>query len=117
MINTHERLKREVTLLESLTDLKDADAILKSDKQSTVHPLDSRFNNLRLQETSPVDHGTAEFTNINDYLVNSNVHGINYDLLEVFRIERQGEFDRFDKTFGKVAGDRRLLWHGSRKRD
>lgn len=107
-------LKREVSLLESLTDLKDSDAITKA-KDTSIHPLVSRFNNLKLQEVTPIDRGTAEFNNINDYLVKTNVHTLKYELLDVFRIERKGEHDRFEKTFGKVAaGDRRLLWHGSR---
>ena len=34
---------------------------------------------------------------------------------EIFRIERNGEFDRFNKSpYAKLKGDRRLLWHGSR---
>jgi poly [ADP-ribose] polymerase len=42
-------------------------------------------------------------------------HGINYQVDQVFRIERQGEKDRFDKSpFSGPPRDRRLLWHGSR---
>ena len=35
---------------------------------------------------------------------------------DIFRIERNGEFDRFSKSpYAKLtSGDRRLLWHGSR---
>jgi poly [ADP-ribose] polymerase len=118
IIANHERLRKEVELLESLTDLKDADVIIKSVKdRSTVHPLDSRFQGLGLQETTPVDRSTAEFTHISDYLINSRgaTHGHQYEVLDVFRIERQGETARFEKSHGKrTSSDRRLLWHGSR---
>jgi poly [ADP-ribose] polymerase len=119
IISNHQRLKREVELLESLTDLKDADAIIKAGKKniSTVHPLDARFQGLGLQETTPVDRSTDEFAHISDYLINSRgaTHGHEYELLDVFRIERQNETERYEKKFGKkTASDRRLLWHGSR---
>lgn len=80
-----------------------------------MHTLDSRFSNLGLQETTTVDHNSAEFTNIRDYLVNSDVHALGYELQDVFRIERNGEHERFDKKFGNIASDRRLLWYGSRE--
>lgn len=118
VINTHALLKKEVELLESLTDLKDTDTILKEDKGCTgaIHSLDLRFNGLGLQETTPIDRASNEFTHISDYLTNTRgaTHGIKYELLDVFRIERHGENDRFEKAYGNIAGDRRLLWHGSR---
>ena len=46
----------------------------------------------------------------------SNAISINSSKVEeIFRIERNGEFDRFNKSpYAKLKGDRRLLWHGSR---
>jgi poly [ADP-ribose] polymerase len=42
-------------------------------------------------------------------------HNANYQVDQIFRIEREGEKDRFDKShFAGPPRDRRLLWHGSR---
>ncbi|EGP82505.1 uncharacterized protein MYCGRDRAFT_51199 [Zymoseptoria tritici IPO323] len=118
VISNHEHLKKEVEVLASLADLKDADKIIKAGKdRSSGHLLDSQFQSLGLQETTPIDRGTDEFSHISDYLINSrgSTHGHEYKLLDVFRIERQGEIDRFERSHGKrTASDRRLLWHGSR---
>lgn len=116
VINSHEMLKKEVDMLGSLTELKDTDDLLKAAKRSeAVHALDAKYNTLGMKEMSPIDRSTAEFTNISDYLVKTRgaTHGVNYEVLDVFRIERNGECDRF-RSFGKGNSDRRLLWHGSR---
>ncbi|CAK3869542.1 Poly [ADP-ribose] polymerase 2 [Lecanosticta acicola] len=116
VISDNNMLKREVELLESLTDLKDTDSIIKAGKGgSGVHPLDARFDGLGMREMEPVDRSADEFTNISEYLVKTvgATHGSHYEVLDVFRIERSGEADRF-QSFGKKGSDRRLLWHGSR---
>jgi poly [ADP-ribose] polymerase 2/3/4 len=118
VIRTHDLLKREVELLESLSDMKDAAELMKnSGKKETIHPLDSRFSSLGLQEMATLDHKSTEFQNLHDYLIDTkgSSHYLNYEVQDIFRIERQGENDRFDKSaFSKIPSDRRLLWHGSR---
>ncbi|EME48380.1 hypothetical protein DOTSEDRAFT_67440, partial [Dothistroma septosporum NZE10] len=116
VIRETERLRKEVTLLESLTDMKDTDSILKSEKGGGgVHTLDLRFKGLGMREMSPVDSATDEFTNIADYLVKTrgHTHGHTYEVKDIFRIEREGETKRF-QDYVKSNSDRRLLWHGSR---
>ncbi|KAK4634016.1 Poly [ADP-ribose] polymerase 2 [Fulvia fulva] len=116
VIRETERLRKEVTLLESLTDMKDTDSILKSEKGSGgVHPLDLRFKGLGMREMTPVDSTTAEFTNIADYLINTrgHTHGHTYKVEDIFRIERDGETERC-QNYAQSNSDRRLLWHGSR---
>lgn len=105
--------------MDSLTDLKDADQIIKAEKDDVdpVHPLDSRFNGLGMQEMTPIGSDGEEFKEISQYLVNTcgSTHTMNYQVRAVFRIERQGETDRFEMSnFAKIKSDRRLLWHGSR---
>jgi poly [ADP-ribose] polymerase len=112
-------LKKEIELLESLSDMKDAANMLKSQLKydSGIHPLDKQFQSLGMNEMSPLDHTSQEFTEIDAYLNCSKgqTHHLNYNVQEIFRIERQGEVDRFQKNnFVKIAGNRRLLWHGSR---
>lgn len=105
--------------MDSLTDLKEADQIIKREKDDVdpVHPLDSRFQGLGMQEMTPVEPNTPEFDEISQYLVKTcgSTHAITYQVRDIFRIERQGELERFEKSnFSKIKSDRRLLWHGSR---
>ena len=114
IIQTNEQLKREIELLESLTDLKDADLIMKKEKKTDdIHPLDSRFKSLGMEEMTPLESGSNEFTGISDYLLKTcgATHHVNYEVLDIFRIQRDGEEKRFqDSEFSKVDSDRRLLW-------
>lgn len=122
IIATDQQLKQEVELLENLSDMKEASNIMKIDKtQFDVHPLDRQYQGLRMQEMTPLDRASIEFTHLQDYLVDTrgHTHGVNYEVEEIFRIERQGEFDRFDQSDYadgklKLKKNRKLLWHGSR---
>jgi hypothetical protein len=112
-------LKKEVELLESLSDMKETAAMLKDQlkDKSDVNKLDKQFQGLGMNEMSPLDHKSREFVEIDEYLNNSKgkTHHVSYQVQEIFRIERQGEFERFDKSkYSKIASNRRLLWHGSR---
>ncbi|KAF1835861.1 PARP-domain-containing protein [Decorospora gaudefroyi] len=119
VIRELSQLKKEIDLLESLSDMKDTAALLKSQLKddSGIHRLDKQFQSLGMNEMSPLDHKSSEFTEINDYLNNSKgqTHAVSYQVQDIFRIERQGEFERFDKSkFANITSNRRLLWHGSR---
>jgi poly [ADP-ribose] polymerase len=114
IISTNEQLKKEIELMESLTDLKDADLIMKKEKKNDdVHLLDSRFKSLGMQEMTPLEPSTEEFTGVSDYLLNTcgATHSVKYEVMDVFRIQRDGEEERFQNSpFSKVDSDRRLLW-------
>lgn len=122
VIATDEQLKQEIELLENLSDMKEASNIMRIDKtQFDVHPLDRQYQGLKMQEMTPLDRASTEFAQLADYLVETrgNTHGLNYQVEEIFRIERQGEFDRFDQSDYadgkmKLKKNRKLLWHGSR---
>ncbi|KAG9698518.1 PARP-domain-containing protein, partial [Aureobasidium melanogenum] len=118
IIRTLEMLKPEIDLLDSLSDLKNADEILKKAKESAsqIHPLDSRFRGLGMQEMQALSPSSSEFAEINQYLHKTcgSTHHVKYEVQDIFRIQREGEFERFDKSEYSVGSDRRLLWHGSR---
>lgn len=119
VINNQQMLKTEIELLESLSDMKDAALIMKMEKagDDDIHPLDKQFQGLKMREMTPLDPTGGEFTQLQDYLNGSRgaTHGHSYTVESIFRIEREGEKDRFDNsTFGKMSQNRRLLWHGSR---
>ncbi|KAK0668075.1 putative poly polymerase 2 [Cercophora samala] len=119
VIHTQQMVKKEIELLESLSDMKNAAEIMKLDKVGNydVHPLDKQYEGLKMKEMTVLDPATQEFAELKNYLVNTrgHTHGHNYQVENIFRIERQGEKDRFDTSaFGKLDQNRRLLWHGSR---
>ncbi|KAF2770554.1 PARP-domain-containing protein [Teratosphaeria nubilosa] len=108
VINNQAMLKREVDLLESLSDLKVADEIMKGAKgDKSIHPLDARYQGLGMREMTPVPTTTKEFSEIEQYSLRTQMHGGGATVQDIFRI------DRFD-SFSSSGSDRRLLWHGSR---
>lgn len=115
IINDQSTVKREIELLETLADMKEASNILKSeiDERNSLHPLDRQYRGLRMEEMTALDPNGTEFQHLKEYLVNTrgHTHAVNYNIQNIFRIERQGEKNRFISD--KIA-DRRLLWHGSR---
>ncbi|PKS11272.1 hypothetical protein jhhlp_003034 [Lomentospora prolificans] len=118
IIGSPTLLKKEVDLLESLSDMKAASDIMKLQAQSdAMHPLDRQFQGLGLQEMSVLDKGSTEYKLLADYLHGSrgSTHHYSYEIAEIFRIERVGEKSRFEKSrFSSIKSDKRLLWHGSR---
>jgi poly [ADP-ribose] polymerase len=116
-------IKKEIDLLETLTDMQLANDIMKSAKsnkdageQSNV--MDRQYEGLGMQEMTPLDLGSTEAGELSSYLNRSAgaSHHMQYKVQDIFRIERQGENDRFSQSsYAKVKNsDRRLLWHGSR---
>lgn len=110
-------------MLDTLTDMEVANTIMKTtgDKKKdaeTVNLLDKRYTELGMEEMTPLDHKSHEYKALSEYLVKSSgtTHDIRYRLEDIFRIERHGEKERFQKSeFAKLhKTDKRLLWHGSR---
>ena len=110
-------------MLDTLTDMEVANTIMKTTTDrnkdaDALNMLDKRFKELNLNETTPLDHKSSEYKALADYLIKSSgtSHGIKYRLEDIFRIEREGEGDRFEASgYAKLKKhDRRLLWHGSR---
>ncbi|EXJ83756.1 hypothetical protein A1O1_07382 [Capronia coronata CBS 617.96] len=124
VLNDMDLIKREIQLLETLTDMQLANEIMKSAKidkykQEKLHILDRQYQGLGMREMTPLDDTSKEFKEIASYLCNSvgSTHGIKYTLRDILRIERDGEADRLDTSLYAKLGkksDRRLLWHGSR---
>ncbi|KAJ6789567.1 hypothetical protein PWT90_07718 [Aphanocladium album] len=122
IISDERRLKREVELLESLSDMKIAADLMKTDKKAAaeadpVHHLDRKFQGLDLEEMTPLKRTTKEFKTLEKYLCGTigSTHSYSYEVVDIFRIERRGEKERFAKSdFADIASDKRLLWHGSR---
>ena len=119
IINNTDLLKREIDLLDSLSDMKEAADMLKASLKDDgrLNQLDRQFQRLGMDEMEALSHDSTEFTELSDYLQNSKgaTHNVGYNVQDIFRIQRKGEFERFDKSpYAKISGNRRLLWHGSR---
>lgn len=119
VIRFADQLKREIDLMESLSELKAADDIINAgnDDVEEVHPLDHRFKSLGMREMTPVSPVSKEFSELSSYLTRTCgfTHAVSYQVQDIFRIEREGEVERFEKSgFAEMKSDRRLLWHGSR---
>ena len=107
-------------MLDTLTDMEVGNAIMKTtgdrDKErEAVNELDKRFEGLKMEEMTPLDHKSSEYKALAEYLIKSSgsSHGIRYRLEDIFRIERVGEAERFEKSqFSKLKkSDKRLLWY------
>ncbi|KAI2624738.1 poly polymerase catalytic domain-containing protein [Xylaria nigripes] len=115
VIRSQAMVKQELTLLESLSDMKDAAQLMKSDLKTDMNSLDRMFQGLGMNEMTPLSHTSEEFAQLSDYLMRTHgtTHSFKFNLQEIFRIERNGEFARFDASH-QTPRNRRLLWHGSR---
>ena len=65
-INDNERLRKEISMLDTLTDMEVANTIMKTttDKEKdaeSVNLLDKRFQELNLEELTPLEHGSSEY--------------------------------------------------------
>jgi len=118
VLTSMHMIQREIELMESLSELKDANDILKKEGDGdTLHPSDARFRALGLREMTPLQYDSNEFKQIQQYLFDTNgaTHGLKYNIKDIFRVERQDELERFrNSKYANIASDRRLLWHGSR---
>ncbi|EXJ62523.1 hypothetical protein A1O7_02961 [Cladophialophora yegresii CBS 114405] len=122
VLRNMDSIKREIRLLEALTDMQLANEIMKSasvQKHKNINVLDARYDGLGMKEMTPLTPTGSEYNEITNYLTKSvgGTHNIRYTVQDIFRIERNGEFDRLDKSsYAKLGAksDRRLLWHGSR---
>ncbi|KAI1290664.1 PARP-domain-containing protein [Xylaria venustula] len=121
LIDNDDMLRREVAMLDTLTDMEVANTIMNSNSKSSdaasVHKLDAHFQNLKLKELAPLEHSSQEYKEIQKYLLDSSAqqHGLKYRLQDIFRVERPGESERFEKSTKSIKDSKRLLlWHGSR---
>ncbi|KAI9038281.1 putative poly(ADP)-ribose polymerase PARP [Aspergillus affinis] len=119
VLNTDPQIKKEIELLEALTDMEVANDIMKESKdEDTINQLDSQFQSLGLQEMTALDRKSSEFSELSSYLLQSrgSTHHYRYNIMNIFRIERNGEEERFQASpyATRNPSNRRLLWHGSR---
>lgn len=114
VIDTPQKLKSKLEMVEALGEIELATELLKEDVEMQEDPLYTQYQRLHC-ELSPVQNSSDEFLMVEKYL--KNTHAIthsNYtvDIVQIFRVSREGEAERF-RQFSN-AKNRMLLWHGSR---
>uniref|UniRef100_A0A7N0ZWZ7 Poly [ADP-ribose] polymerase n=1 Tax=Kalanchoe fedtschenkoi TaxID=63787 RepID=A0A7N0ZWZ7_KALFE len=113
VIDTPQKLKSKLEMVEALGEIELATKLLKEDSNQE-DPLYSHYQRLHC-ELTPLEANSDEFSTIVQYMRNTHAktHS-NYkvDILQIFRVSREGEAERFSK-FCNVK-NRMLLWHGSR---
>lgn len=124
LIDNMERLETEIDMLETLEKMEVtaglADKAKKQNKrehEEKIALLDRHLDMLKLDQVAPVEPGSTEYKTLLSYLVNTSgyTHDVLYNVQDIFRIRRQGEWERFEKECGNRPNScRRLLWHGSR---
>ncbi|OJJ48899.1 hypothetical protein ASPZODRAFT_157407 [Penicilliopsis zonata CBS 506.65] len=119
VLNNELMIKKEIELLEALTDMEVANEIMKDCKSAhDVNELDLQFRSLNMTEMTPLARNSTEFIELENYLNNSRgtTHHMRYSVIDIFRIERNGETERFEQSpYASIKqSNRRLLWHGSR---
>ncbi|KAG1828624.1 poly polymerase catalytic domain-containing protein [Suillus variegatus] len=123
VIRDQDLLKRELNLVDALGDMEIAHKLINTtinvdDDGKPLNPLDAHFRSLGLNSMDPVAQDSSEFNALTRYI--SDTHGQTHHfrsaVLHAFRVERGAETSAWlAKGYDKLpAGDRMLLWHGSR---
>ena len=111
IINTSEKLKDKITMIESLADMKIANTIIES-TSSNNNPADEHYLKLNCG-ISPVERTDPLFAMLETYARNTHAKShsdYRLTILEIYQVDKEGE----DARFRKDLHNRMLLWHGSR---
>ncbi|KAF3664888.1 Poly [ADP-ribose] polymerase 2-A [Capsicum annuum] len=129
VIDTPQKLKRKIEMVEALAEIEVATKILEDNTDIQEDPLYYQYEQLRCKLV-PVEVGSQEFLmiisgvykteyiifgQIENYMKNTHAKthsGYAVDIVQVFRASRDGETERFQKF--SDTSNRMLLWHGSR---
>lgn len=111
IIDTFEKINAKREMVDSLLDIEGAYAIMTQILPcKDMNSFDAYYMQLKADVTV-LDRNGEEFRLIDLYTQNTSVHGYKIELLEVFKVSRHGEKQRYEQI--KLL-NRRLLWHGSR---
>jgi len=107
IITNNEKVKEKLELLESLRDIQVAYKLMDANAEDELL-IDSNYKKLKCK----IDHvpkKSKEYDLLAEYINNTREHS-NLEVLEMFKVDREGE----DKRFTKNLHNHLLLWHGSR---
>ncbi|KAF5198790.1 Poly [ADP-ribose] polymerase [Thalictrum thalictroides] len=114
VIDTPFKLKSKLQMVEALGEIELASKLLNEDNEMQDDPLYSHYKRLQCK-LIPLEVNSQEHSMIETYMHNTHAKthsNFRVDIVQIFRISRQGESERFKKF--SCAKNRMLLWHGSR---
>ncbi|KAG2070695.1 PARP-domain-containing protein [Suillus decipiens] len=123
VISNQDLLRRELNLVDALGDMEIAHKLITTsinvdDDGKPLNPLDAHFRSLGLNSMDPVAQNSSEFKALARYISDTHgqTHHFKSEIVHAFRVEREAETSAWlAKGYDKLpAGDRMLLWHGSR---
>lgn len=112
IIDTFEKINEKREMVDSLLDIQTAFTMMtKGGASQDVNTFDAYYNQLKA-DVVLLDSSSQEFGLIDQYMRNTQAHGYRIKILEVFKVNRHGEEQRYQPF--KDLHNRQLLWHGSR---
>ncbi len=115
ILDNIDLIQSKTQMIDNLLEIEIAYSMLKgSQDEKNEHPIDIHYKKLK-SIIEPIDKNTEEFKRIEQYMINTHASTHNQYTLklnQLFKIIRQGEYDRFQK-WEKIQ-NHQLLWHGSR---
>eukprot|EP00741_Cyanophora_paradoxa_P001709 tig00000498_g1659.t1 len=115
VINSGKLLDEPLKLLAVLADMEIAQEIIgDSDSDAGLHHLDRTYRALKA-DIVPCDPSSKDWHLVDKMVRNTHApthSSYSLELLELFRVDRAGERDRFAAS--AEIPNKRLLWHGSR---
>ncbi|KAM1042291.1 hypothetical protein ACFX2C_031375 [Malus domestica] len=115
VIDTPQKLKDKLEMVEALGEIAVATKLLKDDTGMQGDPLYSCYRSLHC-ELTPVGADSQEFDMITKYMRNTHAktHSTyTVDIVQIFYTSKEREVERFSRKFSRTK-NRMLLWHGSR---
>jgi len=116
-LNTVKRLHREIELIETLKQMVVTNQILKR-RSKRANPVDVHFKALRC-DMSKISKFCTEYSMISNAMktthsVHENQSEYALKVLDIFEVNRRGSEFRHLPFKNALAGNCKLLWHGSR---
>lgn len=109
IIDSQEKLKDKLKLVESLSDIRIAAEINNEveENNDSLNAIDARYKKMNCK-INPLDPKNKNYKTLCETITSCKQAG-KVSILDVFEIEREGE----GKKFKGNLGNRKLLWHGS----
>ena len=114
IIDTKEKVKEKIDFIQALREIgvvtKIVGQVDEDDKDET-NEIDAKYKNLKCKIV-PMDDSFPEYKTLLKALESTHgqTHYFKLTPIDVFKIEREGEDDKYEKDIG----NKMLLWHGSR---
>ena len=111
LIKTAQEVKKKLELLEALSDIQVALKILSSAQDTSVHPIDRKYEQLKI-DIEPMKKKSNEWKMVEKSIKSTHAatHNLyNMEVLDLFSLDKSSETEQF-----KNLGNSRLLYHGSR---